>query len=336
MPKPDGTMTFEEWLMEEAKTTEFEEGDSPEKFLKLGKEFLEEELRKEEERLRARRSKKRLRKNIKPKGVNMKKSSKNTSQVINYKGMQYAPQGELGVVYLFSKLQRELGYTAITRIRDAFPDCEAIRHNGERVRIEFEYKSGNFLNHHKPVNQKLKDIDAIICWEDNWPAEKRSLINKHRVEILDLRKHLGLGSNVWFHVVKKHYQKDFLRDLRREPKTLHWPCHKSAKKKDLLIDYIGAPGSYIIGIKLLTSDAYLTKNDDFKYRAECRRIAVLDKPIHMNKMRSEKSLIGAFFLKPNGLQGSPRVTEYWPQLSELILRLNPKLKSKVREYTSWD
>jgi len=71
--------------------TEFDQGDSPEKFLKLGKEFLEEELRKEEERLRARRSKKRLRKNIKPKGVNMKKSSKNTSQVINYKGMQYAP-----------------------------------------------------------------------------------------------------------------------------------------------------------------------------------------------------------------------------------------------------
>ena len=34
MPKPDGTMTFEEWLMEEAKTTAFEEGDSPEKLLK--------------------------------------------------------------------------------------------------------------------------------------------------------------------------------------------------------------------------------------------------------------------------------------------------------------
>jgi len=34
MPKPDGTMTFEEWLEEEAKVVQFEEGDSPEKFLK--------------------------------------------------------------------------------------------------------------------------------------------------------------------------------------------------------------------------------------------------------------------------------------------------------------
>ena len=55
MPKPDGTMTFEEWLEEEAKTVQFDEGDSPEKLLKLGKEFLEEEVRKEEEKLRARR-----------------------------------------------------------------------------------------------------------------------------------------------------------------------------------------------------------------------------------------------------------------------------------------
>ena len=55
MPKPDGTMTFEEWLEEEAKVVQFEEGDSPKKFLKLGREVLEEEVRKEEEKLRRQR-----------------------------------------------------------------------------------------------------------------------------------------------------------------------------------------------------------------------------------------------------------------------------------------
>ena len=35
--------------------TEFDQGDSPETFLKLEKEVLEEEVRKEEEKLRARR-----------------------------------------------------------------------------------------------------------------------------------------------------------------------------------------------------------------------------------------------------------------------------------------
>jgi len=127
-----------------------------------------------------------------------------------------------------------------------------------------------------------------------------------------------------------------MKYLLNGPKTGSLPCHKSAKKDDLLLDYFGAPMSYIKGIELLTSDAYPTRGTEFKYRAEIRCIAVLKKPIDMGKMRSENSLVGAFFLKPYGLQGSPRVTEYWPQLSRLILRLNPPLKSKIRKYTSWD
>jgi hypothetical protein len=41
MPKPDGTMTFEEYMDDLAETIEFDEGDTPEKFLKLGKEVIE-------------------------------------------------------------------------------------------------------------------------------------------------------------------------------------------------------------------------------------------------------------------------------------------------------
>jgi hypothetical protein len=33
MPKPNGTMTFEEWLQDLVEHTQFDEGDSPEKFL---------------------------------------------------------------------------------------------------------------------------------------------------------------------------------------------------------------------------------------------------------------------------------------------------------------
>ena len=266
----------------------------------------------------------------------MGKTSKTSHQVINYKGMQYAPEGELGVVYLFSKLQRELGYTAITRITDAFPDCEAINHTGEKVKIEFEFLSGNFLTHHKPVSENLKIIDAIICWKDNWPPDKRNLLKKYKVEVRELGKFLGLGRNIWFHVIKKRYHKSYMEDLLNGPKTGDLPSHKSAKKNDLLIDYFGAPMSFIKGIELLTSDAYPTKQGKFKYRAKTRRIAVLKNAIHMNKMKSEGSLVDAFFFKQGALIGSPRVTNYWPQISELILRLNPKLKSKIRKYTSWD
>jgi hypothetical protein len=47
MPKPDGTLTYEEWLQDLVQHTQFDEGDTPELFRKLGEEFLEEELRKE-------------------------------------------------------------------------------------------------------------------------------------------------------------------------------------------------------------------------------------------------------------------------------------------------
>ncbi len=266
----------------------------------------------------------------------MKKFSKTPTQVINYKGMQYAPQGELGVVYLFSKLQRELGYTAITRLGDTFPDCGAIKYTGRNTRIEFEFHSRNFLNHHKPVNESLKQVDEIICWEDNWPPEKRYLLKKYRVGVREIRGFLGLGRNIWFHVIKKRYHESYMEHLLHGLKTGTLPCHKSAKKGDILIDYFGAPMSYIKGIELLTSNAYLTRSKEFKYRANIHRIVILKNEIHMDKMRNEKSLVGAFFLKPNGLQGSPRVTEYWPQLSALMLRLNPQIKSKIRKYISWD
>ena len=57
----------------------------------------------------------------------------------------------------------------VTRIQTAFPDCEALRRVGEerwqRVRIEFEYESRNFLKHFHNAD----GCDLIICWSHNWP-----------------------------------------------------------------------------------------------------------------------------------------------------------------------
>lgn len=84
-------------------------------------------------------------------------------------GLQHAPTNEMGVVYLFGALAPALGYTVET-IGTAFPDCAAKRRlsgSGEpwaRVRLEFEFKSRNFLSHrHDP-----KRCDVIVCWEHDW------------------------------------------------------------------------------------------------------------------------------------------------------------------------
>ena len=82
--------------------------------------------------------------------------------------MGFAPVNEIGVVYLFGGMARELGFIVLW-MGTAFPDCEAFREvapgRWQRVRIEFEFQSRNFLQHfHDP-----KGCDLIVCWEHNWP-----------------------------------------------------------------------------------------------------------------------------------------------------------------------
>jgi hypothetical protein len=78
------------------------------------------------------------------------------------------PINEAGVVYLFGTMAEQMGYVVL-RMQSEFPDCEALRlvedERWQRVRIEFEYESRNFLKHFHDVN----DCDVIVCWRHNWP-----------------------------------------------------------------------------------------------------------------------------------------------------------------------
>jgi hypothetical protein len=80
----------------------------------------------------------------------------------------HGPMNEAGVIYLFGTLAERLGYV-VTRIQKEFPDCEAMRlvdkDRWQRVLIEFELESRNFVKHLHDVN----GCDAIVCWEHNWP-----------------------------------------------------------------------------------------------------------------------------------------------------------------------
>ena len=82
--------------------------------------------------------------------------------------LAHGPINEAGVVYLFGMLAGQLGFV-VTRVQTEFPDCEAMRQveqdRWQRVRIEFEYESRNFLRHLHDV----RDCDVIVCWLHNWP-----------------------------------------------------------------------------------------------------------------------------------------------------------------------
>ncbi|HKD83082.1 MAG TPA: hypothetical protein VKH81_25560 [Candidatus Angelobacter sp.] len=94
----------------------------------------------------------------------------------------FAPTTENGVLFLFGAIADKLGFLVL-RVQSEFPDIEALRMVGkdklQRVRIEVEQESKNFLKHGHDPN----GCDLIVCWEDNWPEAP--------VEVVELSKAIG-------------------------------------------------------------------------------------------------------------------------------------------------
>jgi hypothetical protein len=100
---------------------------------------------------------------------------------LDFRGLRHEPVNELGTVFLFGMVARELGYL-VEGVQGSFPDCDAKRQIGpgewQGVRIEFEFESRNFYEHgHSP-----DECDVIVCWRHNWPECPPN------IEILELSK----------------------------------------------------------------------------------------------------------------------------------------------------
>jgi hypothetical protein len=99
-------------------------------------------------------------------------------------GMAYAPTNEMHLAMLFGRLAPQLGFH-IERVQTAFPDCEALREmqpgKWQRVRIELEFESRNFMVHKHPMD----GCDIIVCWRHNWPECPAKL------EVIELRLVIG-------------------------------------------------------------------------------------------------------------------------------------------------
>jgi Homing endonuclease associated repeat len=97
--------------------------------------------------------------------------------------MIHGPMNEAGVIYLFGTLSDRLGFV-VTRIQSEFPDCEAMRlvdeDRWQRVAIEFEYESRNFVRHQHDVN----GCDLIVCWKHNW--------EECPLEVVELRRAISM------------------------------------------------------------------------------------------------------------------------------------------------
>jgi hypothetical protein len=101
---------------------------------------------------------------------------------LTHEVFNHAPTNESGVLILFGAEAKRLGFK-ILRAQQECPDCEAMREvepdKWQRVRIEFEYESRNFLAH----EHSLDSCDLIVCWSHNW--------QKCPLEVLELREAIG-------------------------------------------------------------------------------------------------------------------------------------------------
>jgi len=103
-----------------------------------------------------------------------------TGELINFRGLVWAPINEQGVVLLFGMIARELGFY-VELVQSGYPDCLAKRCIGhdrwEEVRIEFEFCSSRFK--HNPA-----ECDMIVCWEHDWRGCPPS------IKVIELRREI--------------------------------------------------------------------------------------------------------------------------------------------------
>lgn len=110
-------------------------------------------------------------------------------KLINFRGLVYAPTSEQGVVFLFGKVAHEFGMY-VELIRTGYPDCIAKRFIGkdkwEEIKIEFEFKSSDFVRH----KHNIEDADMIVCWKHDWEKCPKS------IEIMELQNEITKLENI--------------------------------------------------------------------------------------------------------------------------------------------
>ncbi len=236
----------------------------------------------------------------------------------------YAPENELGVVFLFSRIARRLQFR-IEEIRTAYPDCIAYRHAGgteKRVRIEFEFRSSNFKAHrHDP-----KQCDCIVCWHHDWPDVPS------RLEVIELKRYFGASFKVWLQVaVKSQCPQLDERDV------LDWALSKQVTHGDLLLMYRGYPYCRITDVFRLAGRE-LTRGRAGWRDGEClagriERVCKLESPIFLEDLRNHRVLRTASFVRRNMQGRALLASEYWHYLHAMIHERNPKIRKALARYS---
>lgn len=236
--------------------------------------------------------------------------------------LEYAPENEQGVVFLFSRLLKRWRLK-VKKIRAGFPDCIAFQktHGREKeVRIEFEFRSRNF----KTQGHSVRGCDWIVCWEHNWPQVPKSL------RVVELRKEFGLGFNVWIQPKDSPYKEQW-----RQMSKGNSSVPSCASRDDLVLFYdAGLPDKCVRSIFVVIGNVKHERagwRRGMDYSAQVRLVCRLKSPLFLEDFQRDRILSTAGFVRGR-MQGRPNVTEYWPNLYNLAVGKNPSVKRKLAKY----
>jgi hypothetical protein len=238
--------------------------------------------------------------------------------------LQYAPENELGVVFLFSHVAKRLQFR-IEKIRAAYPDCIAYRYVGDRekrVRIEFELRSSSFRAH----KHNAKECDCIVCWDHNWRD-----VPEH-IEVIELKRFFGVPFKVWIQVAIKSQCQQL------DKSTLRWALSRRITHDDLLLMYRGYPDCAIRDV-FRFSGYDLEKSmagwrEGTCWGGEIKRVCALESPVFLSDFCDHRVLKTAPFVRAK-MQGSGGllVSQYWPYLYSMICERNPKVVRLLSAYS---
>jgi hypothetical protein len=212
--------------------------------------------------------------------------------------LDYEPDNEQGVIYLFSQQARRRYGLHVERVQGGFPDCIGYR-SGKRIRIEFEYRSRNFALHgHDP-----KGCDWIVCWIHDWASVPSHL------RIVELRKEFGLGFNVWFQPVGRQWGEV----LSKTNYHSLWSVPSQAVEGDLLLYYRTAPDKHIRDIFRLAGHVTYCRADwkpGKDWMAPIRRVCTLKAPVHLSDLQQHRVIRDVGFIR-GSMRGRYKASEYW-------------------------
>jgi hypothetical protein len=102
------------------------------------------------------------------------------AEIINFRGMVYAPLNKIGVMLLFSKIMDDLGVIYVSSPPGGFDMVGRVstERGLEFKHFEFEYKSSHF----KVQAHSFLLVDYLVCWEHDWKGCPREL------EVWDLKE----------------------------------------------------------------------------------------------------------------------------------------------------